>query len=64
MKSSWNKRNCEPSDPWAFDPERIALLVPRNCERPGVTNRFWRGVGFTLLVVAPFYLLGIYLWLK
>jgi hypothetical protein len=62
-QSSW-KCNCEGLDAWASEPELIALLAPRSYERPGVTSGFWQGVRFALLVIAPVYLLGMYIWLK
>jgi len=58
------ERNCEAFDAWASEPELIALLAPRSYEKPGVTSGFWQGVRFALLVIAPFYLLGIWLWLR
>ena len=62
-QSSW-RGNCGAIDPWASEPELIALLGPRNYEQPAVASGFWQGVRFAFLVVAPVYLLGIWLWLR
>jgi len=64
VRSSWTKCNCEGLDAWASEAELIALLAPRSSERHGVTSAFWRGVRFAFLLVAPFYLLGICIWLR
>jgi len=60
----WTERNRQAFDAWASEPELITLLAPRSYERPGVTSGFWQGVRFALLVSAPFYLFGIWLWLR
>ncbi len=59
-----NQCNCEPSDHCAFELELVVLLALRSNERPGVACGLWRGTGFALLLVAPLYLFGIYLWLR
>ena len=58
------ERDREAFDAWASEPELIALLAPRSYEKPCVTSGFWRGVRFAFLLVAPVYLLGIWLWLR
>lgn len=64
VHSYWTQRDSEGLDVWAFEPELRALLAPRSYERPGVTSGLWRGVRFAFVVIAPFYLLGMYLWLR
>lgn len=49
---------------WASEPRLIALLAPRSYEKPRVASGLWRGMRFAFLVIAPFYLLGIYVWLR
>ena len=63
-RSSSSERNCKLSRRWASERELIAFLPPRNVEKSGPTDGLWRGARFALLFVAPFYLLGIYLWFR
>jgi len=63
-QTAHTKRNFEGLDTWASEPELIALLAPRRYERPGVTGGFWQGVRFAFLVIAPIYLVVIYILLR
>lgn len=63
MQSSWNN-NRGASDICISDPAPIPLAAVRRHEQPGVTSGCLRGLRFALLIITPFYLLGIYLWLR
>jgi len=63
-QSSRTRRNRAAYGGWTSEPELIALLARRSYERPGVTSGLWQGVKFGFLFIAPFYLLGIWLWLR